>query len=82
MGHLSLHIDLIIQYKGKCKTHEIFSCQICGKQSREHFVANPSTGLVDWYELKCCKKCTQREIGSKNKKKLKAIMETANGKTK
>ena len=71
-----------IEYKGMCKVEDFFPCGICGKQSREYFEATPSLpSLAAWDMIKCCKKCAQREVGSKRKKKLKAIMEKNNEKT-
>lgn len=69
-----------IKYIGRCKVQDIFNCEICGQRSKEKFEATPSTHLVDWDRLMCCKKCAQREVGSKNKKKLEAIMENVDDK--
>jgi len=72
---------LIIKYIGKCKVEEIFSCELCSQISKVKFEATPSLpALVDWEKLDVCKKCAQRELGSKKKNKLKAMMETTNGK--
>ena len=58
-----------VKYLGKTSVDDIFRCQQCGQFSKEHYVATPSiASLADWEELKICKKCARREIGSKNKK--------------
>ena len=59
--------------------YDYYNCDICGTRSREKFEATPSLPtLASWERMYCCKKCAQREIGSKNKKKLIAIMEKNN----
>ena len=58
-----------IKYSRETGVNDIFKCQICGALSKEEYIATPSIpSLVDWEELKICKKCARREIGSKNKK--------------
>ena len=67
-----------IKYLKKVSVDDIFECQICSKVGREQYVATPSLpGTVGWDELKICKKCARREIGSKNKKGWDKIHEEA-----
>jgi len=68
-----------IEYIGKGSMYDYFNCDICDSRSREKFKVIPSLPtLASWEKMHCCKKCAQREIGSKNKKKLIAIMEKIN----
>ena len=63
-----------IKYIGKVNVDDIFNCQICYQISKEEYLATPSIpDLVDWKELKICKKCARREIGGKNKRRWDRI---------
>ena len=67
-----------IKYLGKVSVNDVFSCQTCGQMSKEKYVATPSiSSLVDWSEIKVCKNCARREVGSKNKKGWDNIYEEA-----
>ena len=65
-----------IKYSGKTGVNDIFKCQMCGGLSKDKYVATPSIpDLVDWKELKICKKCARREVGGKNGKLWNRIHE-------
>ena len=63
-------------YEGKASVDSMFNCQMCGGLSREQYIATPSIpSISNWSKMSLCKKCAQREIGSKNIKKWKEIHE-------
>ena len=65
-----------IKYLGRVNVDGMFNCKTCGQMSKEEYIATPSIpSLVDWSEIKVCKSCARREVGSKNKKEWSKIHE-------
>ena len=63
-----------INYSGKTSVNDMFNCEICGHRGRDKYIATPSKeALVSWKELKVCKACARREMGTKNSKKWESI---------